>query len=173
LGDENLNWMVRNISLTLLKLNVIDTYEGVSKSFRTESIRKYTLTTIITRWEATQRVMAANLSRLTHKIAIQLHLVAESCTICSSRTRRPVRKLLDTPSLVYICKWDFALKAVKELIISISNVRRKFRGTNSQSWPLDHARSLWTEVLSWWVSNRYLRLEFSSMRAANGASPLH
>jgi len=27
-----------------------------------------------------QRVMAAKLSRLTHKIAIQLHLVAESCT---------------------------------------------------------------------------------------------
>jgi hypothetical protein len=41
--------------------------------------------------------MAANPTRLTHKIAIQLHLVAESCTICSSRSRRPVRKLLDTP----------------------------------------------------------------------------
>jgi hypothetical protein len=26
--------------------------------------------------------MAAKLTRLTHKIAIQLHLVAESCTIC-------------------------------------------------------------------------------------------
>jgi len=24
--------------------------------------------------------------------------VSESCTICSSRSRRPVRKLLDTPS---------------------------------------------------------------------------
>jgi hypothetical protein len=48
------------------------TYEGVYKSFRTESLTKY-------------------------KIAIQLHLVAESCTICSSRSRRPVRKLLDTP----------------------------------------------------------------------------
>jgi hypothetical protein len=42
--------------------------------------------------------MEANLSILTHKIAIQLHLVAESCIICSSRSRRPVRKLLDTPS---------------------------------------------------------------------------
>jgi hypothetical protein len=42
--------------------------------------------------------MAANLTRLTHKIVIQLHPVAESCTICSSRSRRPVRKLLDTPS---------------------------------------------------------------------------
>jgi hypothetical protein len=38
--------------------------------------------------------MAAKLTRLTHKIAIQLHLMAESYTLC----RRPVRKLLDTPS---------------------------------------------------------------------------
>jgi len=73
-------------------------YEGVSKSFRTESLKKYTLTTTNTRWEATQRVMAARLTRQTHKIAIQLHLVAESCTMCSSRSRRPVRKLVDTPS---------------------------------------------------------------------------
>jgi hypothetical protein len=40
------------------------------------------------------------LTRLTHKIVIQLHLVAESCTIRSSRSRRPVRKYLDTPSYV-------------------------------------------------------------------------
>jgi hypothetical protein len=74
-------------------------YEGVSKSFRTESIKKYMLMTIKIRREATQRVMVTKLTRLTHKIAIQLHLVAESCTICSSRSRRRVRKLLDTPSL--------------------------------------------------------------------------
>jgi len=42
--------------------------------------------------------MEAKLTRLTHKIAIQLHLMAESCNICSSRSKRPVRKLLDTPS---------------------------------------------------------------------------
>jgi hypothetical protein len=78
--------------------------EGVSKSFWTESITTYTLTTINTRWEATQRVMAAKLTRLTHKIAIQLHLVAESCSICSSRSSRPVQKLLDTPS--YILVWE-------------------------------------------------------------------
>jgi len=42
--------------------------------------------------------MAAKLTRLTHKIAIQLHLVAESCTICSSLSRWSVRKLLDIPS---------------------------------------------------------------------------
>jgi hypothetical protein len=34
----------------------------------------------------------AKLTRLAHKIAIQLHLMAESCTICSPRSRRPVRK---------------------------------------------------------------------------------
>jgi len=65
---------------------------GVSKGFRTESITKYTLTTI----KATQRVMAAKLTRLTHKITTQLHLTAEICTICSSRARWSVRKLLDT-----------------------------------------------------------------------------
>jgi hypothetical protein len=42
--------------------------------------------------------MATKLTRLTHKIAIQLHLVAESCTICSSHSRWPVLKLLDTTS---------------------------------------------------------------------------
>jgi len=42
--------------------------------------------------------MTEKLIRLTHKIVIQLHLVAENCTICSSCSRWPVRKLLDTPS---------------------------------------------------------------------------
>jgi len=42
--------------------------------------------------------MPAKLNRLTHKIVIQLHLVADSCTICSYRSRRPVRKILVTPS---------------------------------------------------------------------------
>jgi hypothetical protein len=42
--------------------------------------------------------MLAKLTRLSHKIAIQLHLVAESCTICSSHSRWPVWKLLDPPS---------------------------------------------------------------------------
>jgi len=61
-------------------------YEGVSESFRTESITKntHTLTFGISRREAIQRVMATKLPRLTHKIAIQLCLVAESRTICSS-----------------------------------------------------------------------------------------
>jgi hypothetical protein len=46
--------------------------------------------------------MVAKLTRLTHKIAILLHLVAESCTICSSCSRQPVLKLLDTHSYVPI-----------------------------------------------------------------------
>jgi len=45
--------------------------------------------------------MAAKLTRLTHKIAKQLRLVAESSIICSSSFRRPVWKLLDTPSYTY------------------------------------------------------------------------
>jgi hypothetical protein len=56
------------------------------------------LTFGITRWEATQRVMEAKLTRLAHKIAIQLHLMAESCSVCRSRSRLPIRELLDTPS---------------------------------------------------------------------------
>jgi hypothetical protein len=47
--------------------------------------------------------MAAKLTRLTHKIKLQLLLVAESCTICRSCSRRPVRKPLDTPS--YMTVW--------------------------------------------------------------------
>jgi len=31
--------------------------------------------------------MAAKVTRVTHKIAIQLQLVADSCTICSSRSK--------------------------------------------------------------------------------------
>jgi hypothetical protein len=79
-------------------INAVDIYSApqyvdVSKSFRTESIMKNTPTKISTRCEATQRVMVAKLTRLTHKVAIQLNLAAESCPICSSRSRLPVQKL--------------------------------------------------------------------------------
>jgi hypothetical protein len=83
------------ISPCTLTLFHFEDYESVSKTFRTESIKKPTPTISNTRWETTQSVTATNLTRLTYKIAIQLHLVTESCTICSSRSRRPVRKLLD------------------------------------------------------------------------------
>jgi len=42
--------------------------------------------------------MAKKPTRLAHEIAIQLHLMTGNCTICSSRARRTVRKLLDKPS---------------------------------------------------------------------------
>jgi len=51
--------------------------------------------------------MAVKLTRLTHKIAIQLQLVAKRYTICSSRSRRPVRKLLVTPSYLLPNLWWF------------------------------------------------------------------
>jgi len=54
----------------------------------------------------TQKIMAAKLTRLTHKIAIQLHIVSEIYTICSSCFRRPVRKLLDTPLYKLLVSWD-------------------------------------------------------------------
>jgi hypothetical protein len=60
------------------------TYEGVSKSFRTKPITKYTLRIMNTPYEATRRVMLTKLTRMTHKIAIQLNLMAESCAICIS-----------------------------------------------------------------------------------------
>jgi hypothetical protein len=103
LGNEFLVWRVGLEILVFFQALVIivklkSLSEGASKVFRTESITKCTLTTINYRGEATRTVMAVKLTRLTHKIAIQLHLVAESCDICSCRSRRPVRKLLDTPA---------------------------------------------------------------------------
>jgi hypothetical protein len=50
--------------------------------------------------------MAAKLTRLSRKVAIQLHLVTESYTIRSSHSRRSVRKLLDTSFFFfYWTKW--------------------------------------------------------------------
>jgi len=49
--------------------------------------------------------MTAKLTRLTHKIVILLHPVTENCTICGSRSRQPVRKLLDTPSYLLLRSW--------------------------------------------------------------------
>jgi len=91
-------------------------YEGVSKSFRTESIKKYVLIFVITRGEATQRVMSTKLTVLTHKIAIQLNLVADSCIICTSRSRWPVRKLWDTPSYtIAYCSWCVTVVLMKKV----------------------------------------------------------
>jgi hypothetical protein len=111
-------------------------FEGVSKSFRTESITKFTLTTINTRWEATRRAMVKKLTRLTHRIAIQLHLVAESCTICSSRSRRPVRKLLVTPSYIWApIRCSLLFVSVLSLVqvpstMTLSDITFKFRNVS-------------------------------------------
>jgi hypothetical protein len=65
--------------------------------------------------------MAAKLTRLTHKIAIQLHLLAESCNICSSDSRRPVRKLLDTPS--YLTDLGVLSLHIDKSVTSDTNLR--------------------------------------------------
>jgi hypothetical protein len=52
------------------------------------------------RWEATQRGMAAKLTRLTEKVTIQWHQMAESCNICSLLSYRSLGEL-DTP--LYEC----------------------------------------------------------------------
>jgi hypothetical protein len=67
-------------------------------------------TTINTRCEAIQKVMAAKLTRLAHRMAIQLHLMAESYTICSSHSRWPVRKLFDIPSYIGIISGLYTFK---------------------------------------------------------------
>jgi hypothetical protein len=113
-------------------------YEGVSKSLRTESIKK-SATTINIRWEVTQRVMAAKLIRLTHKTAIQLHLLAESCIICSSSSRRPVRKLLDTPSYRLterVIKNNWSPQQTQTEHLLITNIIYKYWGleTGTNGW---------------------------------------
>jgi hypothetical protein len=120
--------------------------ESVPKSFRTESITKYTLTTINTRWEETQRVMSAKLTRLTHKAAIQLHLVAESCTICSSRSRRPVRKLLDTPFYASI------------IISDTNRLRTSVQLTTETSWTSNVPQKTGNVTLKCSVLNTVKRL---------------
>jgi len=63
--------------------------------------------------------MIAKLTRLTHQIMIQLHVVAESCTICSSHFRQPVQKLLDAPLYISImCPPQLYTGIVRELVLS-------------------------------------------------------
>jgi hypothetical protein len=83
--------------------------------------------------------MAAKLIKLTHKIAIQLHLVAESYTICSSRCRRPVRKLLDT--LSYFNKYS----------LSNSTEQRHPSKAKSRSAGLEITRLLWNRKVHYRV----------------------
>jgi len=80
-------------------MSVCYMYQDVSKSFRTESITKQKQTHV-------EKQHKTKLTRLSHKIAIQKQLVAETCTICSSRSRRPVRKLLGRPSYDLTFVWS-------------------------------------------------------------------
>jgi hypothetical protein len=52
--------------------------------------------------------MATKFTTLTHRMVTQLDLVAESCTNCSSRSRWPVRKLLD--KLLYLNSGENAFR---------------------------------------------------------------
>jgi hypothetical protein len=70
--------------------------------------------------------MAVKLTGLNHKVATQLRLVAESCTICSSRSsRRPVRKLLDAHSYKDQEVWNFMVTVYCSTKRGITNLNRK------------------------------------------------
>jgi hypothetical protein len=103
-------------------------YEGVSKSFRTESITKYMLTTINTRQEATQMVMAAKLTRLTHKLVIQLHLVAESLPFAVLAPGGQCGNFWIHPRTSHIGKATLSRKRMGELKLSSTlNLRTRYR----------------------------------------------
>jgi hypothetical protein len=57
--------------------------------------------------------MGARLTGLTHRVAMRLRLVAGSFAVCGSRSGRPVRKLLDTPSYRH-CAQSCGLSVVQE-----------------------------------------------------------
>jgi len=70
--------------------------------------------------------MAAKLTRQTHKVAIQLHLVAQSCTICSSCSRQSVWKLFDVP--LYMVKiWILSLPREKLLVNKAGGTKLRFK----------------------------------------------
>jgi hypothetical protein len=104
--------------------------------------------------------MAAKLIRLTHKIAIQLYLMAESCTICSSRSRRPVRKLLDTFS--YLCtpsKYQ-PLSSLWPLSFGLSVVIHNYLQPVTR-WEWIKSR----RILGWMTPNRISNWLLSTFRA--------
>jgi hypothetical protein len=92
--------------------------------------------------------MAAKRTRLTHKIALQLHLVAESCTICSSGSRRPVRKLLDTPSYLPTFtgrrRFKFFLRTCCQLEYVVFETFRMSRRRRDSS--VVYLQAVWLEV---------------------------
>jgi hypothetical protein len=69
--------------------------------------------------------MAEKLTRPTHRIAIQLHAMAESCIIYSSRSGRPVWKLLDTPSCDCEIIIEFLVAFVRIRIFDVNKVKMR------------------------------------------------
>jgi hypothetical protein len=74
--------------------------------------------------------MAANLTRLNHKISIQVQVVAVSCSVCNSSTRRPVRKRLGTPSY---CEIFLSLRAMIFIIFTRS-LKNVYKMTSHWWW---------------------------------------
>jgi len=67
--------------------------------------------------------MAAKRTRLNHKVVIQLHLMAQSSTIFSSRSRLPVRKLLDTTLI--LVQGGFTVRRLLRIVCSACYFRPK------------------------------------------------
>jgi hypothetical protein len=109
------------------------------------------LTIIInTRWEATQRVMAAKFTKLIHKTAIQLHLVAESCNVCSSHSRRPVQKLLDTPS--YFPKIHSDIKETGWVVVDWIHLAR-----DRDQWRVTHTSAFNMTPILWVLCKKRIK----------------
>jgi hypothetical protein len=95
--------------------------------------------------------MATKLTTLTHKIAIQLHLVAESCTICNSSSERPVQKLLETlsysnmfPSTARSSEWSLVFRFSNQYTVRVSNVSHAcYTPCSSHPPSLDHPNNIW------------------------------
>jgi hypothetical protein len=101
----------------VIHIKYLDIIRVCNQKFPDWVITKYTPIFGITRWKAKHRVMTAELSRLTHKIAMQLLLVAGSCTIYCSHSRRSLRQLLDTPSYgIKELQWECTAKAFRTFI---------------------------------------------------------
>jgi hypothetical protein len=86
--------------------------------------------------------MAAKLTRLTQKIAIQLHLVAESCTIWSCRFMRPVH-----PRITFKPRWNdrYIKESCLALTASLESIYDE--GSNSRSDVL--VRCAFSELISY------------------------
>jgi hypothetical protein len=61
--------------------------------------------------------MVAKLTRMTQKIVILWHLVAESCTTCHSQSSQQVRELLETPSYMY--SYNMVLVSLYSLMLPV------------------------------------------------------